>query len=597
MDGKKKLIHKLAEFPLVSLSVGTLLSGYLFFAKGPGIKFYEALNDRDIIKEKIFYGLLSFCTVISTGLIYSFLTKAKRIKDPTFLNYLKYTFNLSSESFSALELFKSEGIDEKIKALEENRGLLRNEGLLDLRIGSLYARKGKLEKGIEYFKRSFNNLSQDELDGFIEIEENLLEKLLRRKCKRKISKNPLNLESYFTMISAGLTRRNINESIDYWEKLCNLDLNQKIDFNVLFALFLDSLENNKLKYKLPKKSSEQWRKTIELVLEVDNKFEPIGVESRNNVFICGPSEFLKSTFVFKKNREKNDFKSKEELKRDFEINKELYKLTEKDKEIKVARPLAFFKDINEYTFNVTQRKPLRNLEDVFDNSDNEEKEDKLKLALENQRRIHRISREHLTFNGGIYFGDSKTEIKPYDYRANLKRRLLERVGINNDGLSFVEAILEEININGYNTLIHGDLSLPNLLEDGTEIDFEKASIGNPVIDSVTTLEDPKNGDIKKEEIFREAYLKDVDGLEREFLEESYKPHAIFISACQVGSKVKQSEDSEKRQEFGKARKHIERAIGFQKQVIEKATPKVKDRFVRYIRSSQNPKARELQACL
>jgi aminoglycoside phosphotransferase (APT) family kinase protein len=115
------------------------------------------------------------------------------------------------------------------------------------------------------------------------------------------------------------------------------------------------------------------------------------------------------------------------------------------------------------------------------------------------------------------------------------------------------------------------------------LDFEKAAIGNPMIDAVTTLEDPKNGNVNREKIFREVYLRGYGILEREFLEESYQPHAVFVSACQVGSKTNQGD--------------IKRAKGFARNVIKKSSSRVKDSFVKYLRSIEGEKARELQKIL
>lgn len=581
MEGKRNLIQKLGDYAGVSsLLFGGLTASYLYGLKGTSDGQNEILPW--VYPLGIFAGIY---------LAYDFLTTCRRLNEPVMKNYLFIAFNpeylyIGSKSFKEKN---EEDIKKLIKFSEKERKRFRFQSSIDLGLGSLYIQKREFETGISYFKKGFENISNQ--DFRMSILEKISVYLFKRQHKKLLNKNPNNIDHYFSLIDAGLRSGNLEESVNYWKKLCNLDLDKRIEFNVLFALFIEATKSTKINLN----SEEQWKYTSELAIKKGKDLKKI-TDSRNAVLELGPTEFLKSTFVFKKNITKDDFKAMEDLKRDFEINKELYKLTEIDKEIKVARPLAFFEDINGYAFDVTQRKPLKNLEDVFENASDEQKTQMLKSALENERRIHKASKEKIKFeegthieNNGIYFGNVK--LSNYDYRAQLKRRLLERVGVNNEGQDLIETILEElispinrINDKRYNTLIHGDLALPNLLEDGTEIDFEKAAFGNPIIDVTTTLEDPKNNNVNRE-LLKDYYLNSYVSEEKELLNESYNIHSLFVSACQVGSKLSQSEKSKTNNELEKARKHIERSIGFQNQVLERSSPKVKDKFVKYIRSS------------
>ncbi len=604
MGERRSLIHLLGDYAEIS----SLLIGGGFtttLLQSTGKVDFQRISDYDVNQLVQIGGM---CGLAVLG-AYIFLKAASLVREPVLKNFFKliyYTFYTKSRFLGLERDNNSEGL---IKLIEENRPFWRHESGLDLEIAKIKLKKEKIDDSIEYFRRFF----RDPIRTFSgpEILERIVYSSLRKKAIDKIRKDPRNVKSYFDLIDTYLTRGEIKEGVEVWDALCTLSLDGKVEFNVLLALFLEAIEKNmeKLKEKrfsLPKfTSEEQWKRTIEIIINRNLEFCEIGVESRNKVLEIGPSEFLKNTFVFKRGENKG------ELRRGFGVNSGLYRLGEKilgKDELQLVRSLYFADDIAGLAYDVSQRKPLRNLDDAFDKIDSDLGKARLLVkALKNERKIHEISREALR-DGCFEVDDIKIELKPYDYTETINRRLLGRFGSSQKGTDLTEIVVDEISpySERFECILNGDLAISNLLEDGSVIDYEKACIGNPVIDAVTTLEDPKNGRTGKNWLFKHYYLDQVDGREREFLEESYKPHAVFISMCQTGSKFEQAQrkrdqagkaknEFDKAKSLEKAEKDIERSRGFARQVIEKASPKTKDRFVNYLRSSE--KATEIICAL
>ncbi len=578
--------------PEIMLGLGFLTTSYLYFAKGFGLDFRKL--DRNTFVDRLGYSLGAVAAFTFFGVMYGFLSTVKRLKKPIIKNYLSYLSMPYTDFPRLLEAENKGDVMTQIELFENQKKIFKQEGLLDLKIGGLYLKLGNLEKSIERFRSAFADIPNDDFEGFIEIEKEAYSFFARRSSSKKMEKNPKDLENYFNYISVSLLTGKIEDAVECFGKISNLDLDSKIELNLLFSMFLDSLEEHKKIFKKKEKiksSNEQWGKTVGLVLDSEKlEFKPIGVDSRNQVLEIGPSEFLKNTFVFKTGEDE------EELKRGYDVNSGLYKLGEKilgKGVLKLARSLCFVKGENGAYYDVSQRKPLQSLEDYFDDTKTGfEKTGIIAEALKNQRNIHRTSKEAIKED---YFEteDVKVRLKQYNYAENLQRRLLRRFGRNRKGEDLCAAIEHELSkFSGkFSCVINGDLAISNLLEDGTVIDFEKASIGNPVIDAVSTLEDPKNGRIAAENLFIQHYASGADEEERIFLEESYRPHATFISVCQTGSKFAQAQKKRQEGRIHTAENDIERAKGFIRKVIETGKPKIKDKFVDYLRSSEE--AREL----
>ncbi len=584
------LMRKLSEWPQLMLYLGFLSGGYLHFGKGIG--FGGEVQSRDAFLERTGYSMAAMLAVGFFFTMYGFFCTSKRLKEPVLENYLKYLSMPYVDFPKLLELNKKEDVAGKIDLLEEQKKIFKHEGLLDLKIGGLYFKLGELERGIDKLRSAFQDISRDDFDGFIEIEKKVYSLFTKIVNLEKMERNPKNIENYFNFIAASLLGGNLEEAAGCFQKLSNLDLENRLEFNILFSLFLDSTAENPLNRKIREKeeykSSEQWKKTIRLIL--GNKalqFLSFGVDSRNRILEIGPNEFLRSTFAFKTG------KNEEELSRGFYVNLGLKKLGEKvlgKGELKLIRGLDFFEVEGEF-YDVSQRKPSKNLEDLFDDVKvSIDKGRYIVQALRNQRKIHEVSREgikkeYFTIDG------IKVKLKEYDYRETLERRLIKRFGENRKGEELVEAIVESVMpyTKEFSCLINGDLAISNIFDDGTVFDFERACIGNPVIDAATTLEDPKNGKIGRTGMFRDFYLENVDGREREFLEESYLPHSVFISACQTGSKFAQGIKKRENGEIEKSEKDFERSNGFVRQVLDKGNPEIKDRFIGYLKSSDQGK--------
>jgi len=555
-------------------------------------KFMDIISSKEL--TIVYYSIVPL-------LVYPILKTLRKLKEPVFTNAFNLIFDAPIFLFLGALFKATKNYNGLINLLENQRRYFGIETWIDLQIGSIHFKKGDIEGGIEYFKKAFENLSRVELS----LVEKIILLNLRQKSLLELKEKPKDTEPYFDLIDLGLRENNFKESVEYWDKLSDLDIKERIDINVLHALFLDSLEKNKErlakagKYLENISSIKQWEKAIKLILEeqdLEKRFEKIA-DSRNEVLEYGPSKFLKNTFVFKR-AVKGD-----ELRGDYLTNLFLYELNRKSNEgLKLAKPLKFLSSFKKYSYAITQRKPLKNLEDAFESVSDEEKEIMLKRGLMNTRLMHDLSTLGLYFNEEPYFyveeeGQKiKVAAKRYDYAANLERRLIKRLGKNSQGGELISAVDEGLvpYKNRFLRLINGDLALPNILEDGTIIDFEKMALGNPVLDAVTTLEDPKNGSLDRRKLFGENYLDNLKGWENEYLEESYLPHAVFISACQVGSKIEQGRKALENGKLEKANAHVNRAKGFARQVLEKGSPKVKNKFAEYIRSSE---VKELQEVL
>ena len=576
--------------PEIMLGLGAISTCLLYFGKGFGFDFRKL--DYGTFTERLWYTLGAVAANTFFGVMYGFLVTAKRLKDPLIRNYLTYLSMPYTDFPRLLEADQKDDVRAKIDLFESQKRIFKHEGLLDLKIGGLYLKLGELERGIGKFRDAFKDISNDDFDGFIEVEKEIYSFVSRRISSKKIERNPKDLENYFNYISVSLLTGKINEAVNCFEKLTDLDLDSRVELNLLFSLFLDSLEEHKDRFKDKgeiKSGSEQWKKTVGLVLDSEElEFKSLGVDSRNKVLEIGPSEFLRSTFVFKTGEDE------EELRRGFEVNSGIYSLGEKvlgKGVLKLARSLSFVQYNEGAYYDVSQRKPLKNLEEAFDETKTGFEKTRIIIdALKNQRKIHKVSKEGIK-KGCFEAGKVRVHLNQYDYIGNLHRRLLNRLGKSQKGEELCSAIAEEMSkFSGkFDTVINGDLAISNLLEDGTVIDFEKAAIGNPLIDVATTLEDPKNEKMARENLFRDHYLEGVDGVEREFLEESYSPHKLFVSVCQTGSKFAQAQKKRQEGRLHMAEKDIERSKEFILRAIEVAKPKIKDKFVDYLRSSENAK--------
>ena len=588
------LADKLSRYSPAALIGGAALCAYLYFAHGFGIDFNQKFKSREDFLEKFGYSVTGFAAAIAGGVAYGFMQQSKMLKPPLLKNYLKLLSTHSVDAVEALELEKKDDIEGKIRSIEKKRKIFRYEGLLDLEIGSLCIKNGEIERGIDHIKRSFEEISEKDYGGLIEVEKRLAHFFIKRKKERKIKENPKDIESYFNMIAFGILSGNFKESCSYWDRLCEIESGEKKDLNVLYALFLDTLHENRIELKrnkviLPEeiKPVARWRKSINLLFSekgIEKKFKKIA-DSRNEVLEYGPSRLIKDTFVFKRGTDN------ERLRKGFTVNLFLNDINESG-ELKLSVPLRFLTFSSGNSYDISRRKPMKTLEEAFENASHEEKEAMLKRDLLNQAKIHSAARHKMKRRPFFTINMDATKIPEmipldaYSIPDNLERRLIRRLGKSAEGDKFIGDITYglEKHVNCCPGLIHGDLAISNVLEDGTILDWETASRGNPLIDVVTSLEDPKNGDIDGKELFFKDYIPNFEDPEKEFLdEEGYNKFSAFISACQVGSKINQGD--------------IERAKGFALKVIEKSEPKVKDSFVRYVRSSERKEAKELQKVL
>jgi len=532
-------------------------------------------------------------------------------KEPTLRTFLR-VWNPIRISRSIKNDFKWNtwgDLEAKILDLEGDISLLKKSPREKLLISGLYLRKRNADKSISYLEEAIEELSGED------IQESIIRRLSSKPTSpfERVSAED-KIFYYFEQIYHSLKTGDFKTGLDYWKGLIDLDCKERTELNVLFAVFLGLLERYKERFEkkgiiVPDKikSYQQWKKIVEIILEEKKdgkKFEGI-FESRegNEILEYIPSEFLKEVFIFKRS------KNRDALKKEYLVNSILWDLgrgVSEEERTKLARPLSFIMERENYSYYISRRRPLKTLEEVFEDASDKEKDRMLIESVKNIRKMHEISYWNLQENS-FYVDDGlvsrEMELARYNYNENLMRRLIRRLGVNQKGVDLCEAIIKDVYpySKRFTCVINGDLAISNLLEDGSVIDFEMATIGNPVIDVVTTLEDPKNGKDGKYWIFKHYYL-DQEKVEEKgfFLHDSYEPHVAFVSACQTGSKFaqaqnkrkkgKEEENEVKREDyFKKAEKDIERSKGFIRYVIERGSANVKDKFVKYLRSSEMAK--------
>src|SRR3989344_1888162 len=220
-----RLTKTLSEYPIISSLSLTGLSELIL---------HKLTSHEFTISNLVFRVIAEF---LGTYVLFKSLDK---LKEPVLKNAFSLLINSPEFLIQKKKAEQRKDFDSLINILERQRRYFKNEHSIDLQIGSVYIAKGEFETGIDYFRRSFTKFP----DNF-----NFLEKLvnlsLKKQAEEKVITNPTNLEHYFDLIDLGLRSGDIDESIKNWERICSLDLKEKIDLNVLYSLFLDSINDNK----------------------------------------------------------------------------------------------------------------------------------------------------------------------------------------------------------------------------------------------------------------------------------------------------------------------------------------------------------------
>lgn len=90
--------------------------------------------------------------------------------------------------------------------------------------------------------------------------------------------------------------------------------------------------------------------------------------------------------------------------------------------------------------------------------------------------------------------EGRLHVPDFSYIENIEHKLIDRLGENSKLNEFLEKYEDFINSKlkspPLEVVIHGDLYPTNILTDGTIIDFEKMSVGDPLIDLIYFLENP-----------------------------------------------------------------------------------------------------------
>ena len=175
------IIRKLADYSVInSLAAGALTAAYLYGVKGSG-------EGNELIPKLYPLGILG-----SMYLVYDYLTTARRLKDPVLGNLVSLILD---PSFIALPRTKKRSKEENeklIKKLEEKKTLFRYPNQIDLSIGSLYMQNRDLESAVSYFKKAFQDISNQNFKTniFESMAISVLEKVNKNPAKRGFCFDP-----------------------------------------------------------------------------------------------------------------------------------------------------------------------------------------------------------------------------------------------------------------------------------------------------------------------------------------------------------------------------------------------------------------------
>jgi tetratricopeptide (TPR) repeat protein len=177
-------------------------------------------------------------------------------------------------------------------AIEEcNKGLKQNpSGSLMMTKGKALMRAGHFEEGLEQYREGMDNLKITPLFMHTAFSRYDSHSAIAESCNQ-IERNKEDVFSYINLATALFELNYPEKSVEVLERLIATHP-QSLDLRCFSADFLDMIgEKNK--------AEEYLRETASLVAKDKSLMrESIG-ESKNTVFIVGPSRFVKRAFVFK----------------------------------------------------------------------------------------------------------------------------------------------------------------------------------------------------------------------------------------------------------------------------------------------------------
>ena len=488
----------------------------------------------DIVNElwrNPYYQITAATVPITAYLIYSLFA---RFKAPRIRNFFK-GFKYSAQVFISWS-----NPEAKRKAslgmLEIVRNPLTSKDEVE---AQYYLKKGDIVTALQFYQRSINfskdvNRRRDPLTRLCDYLSTIYYSCFLDKKQEDRMEHALMLLSQKKYSPLFKT---------VWPKILATDSSNGMQ--IIHALFLNASGRTA-------EAQEAWKSLAGQIMNDDsvNKLKRI-TESSNEVMEYAPDPVLKSAVLLKRNALSSL------LRREYAVTNRIYSALEErawkqkldSSFIKVSQMLLLFEH-GQYTYLVSQR--INQKESLVET----------KQCIDTCAKIH-----------GIVTPDKVLHLNlpKYDYISVFISRLVNRLGINDKLTRLIGCYNELVNTLTASpvSLIHADCYQTNFLADGTLLDWEKASYGNPMLDVSAILLD-----------FDEGLLKDYRSLLGHYSEkkqdknitQQFYRNLVHNVLCLIGSSFH--------------RKDIASALGYYEKAKWILCEPLKSLVVDYVRHSQ-----------
>ena len=419
--------------------------------------------------------------MLATGLAlgYYWVQGLEKLKPPRFQNFLRLQKIVWPSLFINRRKYPKKWLDINLE-LEEitYRGEFQREGLL----GNYHITLGDLEQGVQHYQKLLE-IDYKPKENYI---WRAINEISRPVVKLRFHSN--RFEDLLEIAQYELQRKNWKGMKKAWNEIKKRYPSDRTE--ILEGIFLTSAD-------LPE-AKDHWKG---IMTKHKSELQSLG-QSRNEVTEI-PTDEHKSVLVIKRGHE---------LRREFDILKKIYTQLPPEERISVV-PLAVFDDEDKKCL-VTLRKNSPNLDSILGITTGDETLEVSKKIIENLRRLHQLNIPGL---------------KSYDPISELQRRLTKRFPEKDPRklLDEYERFMQKFERRS--SPVHADAYPTNVLKDGTIIDLEKASLGDPWLDLETFTTHPFLIGIQ------DRILANVE------LDPATRPlYAVHVPLCQTGSFSQQS---------------------------------------------------------
>ncbi|MBS3162453.1 hypothetical protein J4467_00875 [Candidatus Woesearchaeota archaeon] len=411
---------------------------------------------------------------LGLAIMYYWTSAFENIKPPRFKNFLKIQRVVWPAAVINRRKHPKRWLDLNLKLHEITyREEFQREGLL----GNYHIAQGDLELGVHYYQRL--------LETDCKPEENILWKAINGISRPvvRLMFHSDHLEDLLEVAQYELQRKDYKQMKDTWRKIKRIYPSDRTE--ILEGIFLTSAD-------LPE-TQEHWKG---LIAKHKSELQSLGA-SRNKVTKI-PTDEHKSVLVIKQGSG---------LRQEYDVLRKIYDKLPPEERISVL-PLAVYNEKDEDCL-VTLRKDSPDLDFIIGLTTGDESLAAAKKAITNLRRLHKLE---------------IPELQPYNLIPELQRRLTKRFPAKDPRRFLDEYERFKQKFEKRSSPVHGDAYPTNVLKDGTLLDLEKASLGDPWLDLETFTTHPFLIGIQ------DQILAGVD------LNPATRPlYAVHVALCQTGS--------------------------------------------------------------